>query len=177
MAALGVGHVTPDVPRLAQADEAAAVAEVYLAARRAAEPDIAPMIHTDDETRGWIAAQLAGNIGSPDLKVWVTSASVDGPITALMITDGDWLEQLYVATGHTRRGIGSMLVDHAKALSPGRLQLWTFQSNLGAQRFYQRHGFVEAERTDGSDNEEQAPDIRYVWTRQPMVRPIATPLA
>jgi hypothetical protein len=30
-------------------------------------------------------------------------------------------------------------------------------------RFYERHGFVEAERTDGRRNEERAPDIRYVW--------------
>jgi hypothetical protein len=31
------------------------------------------------------------------------------------------------------------------------------------QRFYERHGFVAARRTDGRDNEERAPDILYVW--------------
>jgi hypothetical protein len=44
------------------------------------------------------------------------------------------------------------------------LQLWTFVSNLGAQRFYLRHGFVEVERTDGAANEEHAPDILYEWS-------------
>ncbi len=36
-------------------------------------------------------------------------------------------------------------------------------SNRGAQRFYERHGFVEIGRTDGTDNEERAPDIQYAY--------------
>jgi hypothetical protein len=47
------------------------------------------------------------------------------------------------------------------------LKLWTLQSNAGAQRFYLRHGFVEADRTDGADNEERAPDILYVLEGAP----------
>jgi len=43
------------------------------------------------------------------------------------------------------------------------LRLWTFASNAGAQRFYERHGFVETRRTDGRDNEEGAPDVLYIW--------------
>ena len=42
------------------------------------------------------------------------------------------------------------------------MQLWAFQSNTGALRFYERHGFVAVEETDG-DNEERAPDVRMVW--------------
>ncbi|WP_327002107.1 GNAT family N-acetyltransferase [Dactylosporangium sp. NBC_01737] len=53
-----------------------------------------------------------------------------------------------------------------KSRRPAGLQLWTFASNTAAQRFYLRHGFVVAETTDGSLNEERAPDIRFVWTRQ-----------
>ena len=52
----------------------------------------------------------------------------------------------------------------AKEASP-RLQLWTFQCNLGARRFYERRGFVLTEETDGSRNEEREPDARYVWSR------------
>jgi hypothetical protein len=47
---------------------------------------------------------------------------------------------------------------------PEGLQLWTFQSNVRAHKFYERHGFIAVETTDGSGNEEQAPDVRYVWT-------------
>ena len=42
--------------------------------------------------------------------------------------------------------------------------------NEPARAFYARHGLVELERTDGSANEEQAPDIRMAW-------PGAEPLA
>ena len=63
----------------------------------------------------------------------------------------------------TGRGIGSALLAVAKRERPQGLRLWTFQSNTGAQRFYERHGFVEVRRTDGRDNEERAPDVLYAY--------------
>ena len=52
----------------------------------------------------------------------------------------------------------------AKARAGGEgLELWTFQVNARARRFYERNDFVEAELTDGSGNEEREPDVRYVW--------------
>ena len=53
-----------------------------------------------------------------------------------------------------------MLIVKARA---GRLWLWTFQANLGAQRFYLREGFAEVRRTDGAGNDEGLPDIQYHW--------------
>ena len=50
----------------------------------------------------------------------------------------------------------------AQVLGAFDRQLWTFQSNHGARRFYERHGFVAVQHTDG-DNEEGAPDVRYEW--------------
>ncbi len=50
------------------------------------------------------------------------------------------------------------------------LDLWTFQSNIGAQRFYNRHGFLEVMRTDGAGNEERSPDIRYRWTSPNLIK-------
>jgi hypothetical protein len=41
--------------------------------------------------------------------------------------------------------------------------LWTFQVNGPARRFYERHGFIAVERTDGHGNEEREPDIGYIW--------------
>jgi ribosomal protein S18 acetylase RimI-like enzyme len=63
----------------------------------------------------------------------------------------------------TGRGIGAELLAVAKRQHPDGLRLWTFASNIGAQRFYERHGFLETKRTDGRDNEERAPDVLYVW--------------
>ena len=74
---------------------------------------------------------------------------------------GDWLDQLYVEPGRTGGGIGGALMAVAKRERPSGLRLWTFVSNTGAQRFYERHGFHEVERTDGAGNEEGAPDILY----------------
>ena len=138
------------------AADAAELADLYLRARRAAEPAIPPMVHTDAETHEWMAGQVEA------LDVWVV---VDGErIIGLLILAGGWLDQLYVDPTVTGQGIGSSLVDLAKDQQPEGLQLWTFASNVGAQRFYERHGFEAVERTDGSDNEEGAPDIRYVWS-------------
>jgi membrane-anchored protein YejM (alkaline phosphatase superfamily) len=54
-------------------------------------------------------------------------------------------------------------VELAKRRQPSGLQLWTFQVNGTARRFYERHGFLAVESTDGSGNEEGDPDVRYVW--------------
>ncbi len=75
----------------------------------------------------------------------------------------DWLAHLYLRADWTGRGLGHDLVALAKQERPTSLQLWAFQSNTAALRFYQREGFVAVERTDGASNEERAPDVRYVW--------------
>lgn len=70
-----------------------------------------------------------------------------------MLDDG-WVNHLYVLPGRTGSGIGTLLLDFAKAKHPDGLQLWAFASNAGARRFYERHGFIEVEWTDGADNME-----------------------
>jgi GNAT superfamily N-acetyltransferase len=80
-----------------------------------------------------------------------------------LVPTGEELEQLYVDPAWTGRGLGTQFVELAKQQRPGGLQLWTFESNVRAQRFYEHHGFTVAERTNGSSNEERSPDLRYVW--------------
>ena len=61
------------------------------------------------------------------------------------------------------RGLGRRLL--ALALqSADAMRLWTFQCNLGARRFHERHGFRIERETDGAKNDEQQPDVLYVWT-------------
>ena len=154
------------VIRRAQVGEGAALADLYARARAGAYPAVPAPVHTEPEIREWMVGQLAGTIGSADLEIWV--AQIDTDLVGLLILDRGWLEQLYVAPERTGQGIGAALVDHAKQRRPGGLRLWTFQSNPGAQSFYERHGFVEVDRTDGATNEERAPDICYAW-RPPAV--------
>lgn len=75
-----------------------------------------------------------------------------------------WIDHLYVDPAHHRRGIGSALVALAQR-EQDELRLFTFQSNVNAQRLYERHGFVVEELTDGARNEEKLPDMTYWWRR------------
>ena len=95
----------------------------------------------------------------PSKDVWVIEAP--DHLAALMVIGDVWIEQLYVHPAWNSRGLGSRLLELAKR-ERSRLELWTFQSNAGARRFYERRGFVAVTATDG-DNEEGEPDIRYHW--------------
>lgn len=134
--------------------DSAAIADVYLASFRAAYDF--PPAHTDEQVRRWLR-----DVVLPTEEVWV---AVDGDAAiAMMALTSEMVDQLYVAPGWTGRGIGGRLIELAKKRRPRGLDLYTFQVNLGARRFYERHGFVEVERGDGSGNEEGQPDVRYAW--------------
>ena len=71
--------------------------------------------------------------------------------------------QLYVDVDHLGQGIGTRLLEHAKAGSGGKLWLYTFVTNLNAQHFYERHGFDIVER--GFEPVMRLGDLRYEWQR------------
>src|SRR5215208_1056475 len=142
-------------PRRARRDEAMAVADLWLRSRYASVPAIPPPVHSDDEVREHFASVVL-----PRRELWVIE--IDGSLVAFLVLDNGWLAHLYVAPEWTGRGLGSRLVNLAKELHPNGLDLWTFQSNVGARHFYERHGFAALETTDGA-NEEGAPDVHYHW--------------
>ena len=115
-----------------------------------------PELHHEAEDRDWMA-----NTVLPNATVWV--AEVDGRPFGYLALTGSRLDQLYVAPDHQGRGVGSQLLDKAKALSPAGLQLHTFQRNRRARAFYEARGFVATSFSDGADNEEQEPDVFYEW--------------
>jgi len=154
----------PDIPvhadvtvRAAVQDDATQVAQVLIDSREASVDSIPPSVHDEEEVRRWVADVLL-----PHREVWVAAADGDG-LVAVLVLHRDWVDQLMVAPDWWGRGLGTRLLALAKQRRPDGLQLWTFATNEGAQRFYERHGFAAAERTDGAGNEEGAPDIRYVW--------------
>jgi len=75
-----------------------------------------------------------------------------------------WIDQLYVLPTAQRRGVGKDLLQVAQNAFD-RLQLWTFQRNAPARRFYETRGFALVRKTDGAGNEEKEPDALYLWTR------------
>jgi chorismate mutase/GNAT superfamily N-acetyltransferase len=146
--------------RPATPEDADALATLYLDSREAAYPAVPPSVHPPDAVRRWWRARLDA---APADAVDVWLAQRDDELVGLLLLERDWLHSLYVAPAMTGQGVGTVLLDVAKALRPTGLGLWVFQSNTIAQRFYRRHGFGEVRRTDGSENEEHAPDVEMAW--------------
>jgi chorismate mutase/GNAT superfamily N-acetyltransferase len=140
--------------------DADALAALFLEAREAAYPAIPRPVHPPEDVRRWWRSRL--DEGSrAGVEVWV--AERDAVPVGLLLLEGDWLHAVYVAPGLIGQGIGTVLLDLAKSRRPDGLGLWVFESNEAARRLYRRHGFVEVRRTDGSDNEERAPDVEMAW--------------
>src|SRR3954453_8368381 len=130
--------------RSAAPEDADAVAAVFLTAR--AGMTYLPDLHTDAETRAFFA-EVVGRGG-------VTVAEDEHGVIGFMAVAHGWLDHLYVAPSHQRRGVGSALLRRLQAREAAR-PLGVFQGNTGAIALYERHGFVIAERTEGAGNEER----------------------
>jgi putative acetyltransferase len=115
-----------------------------------------PKLHTEAEDRRFFGERVLR-----ECEVLVVRRS-GAPVGFLALKD-DLVEHLYVRPEAQREGIGSALLDAAKARRPSGLRLWVFERNSGARAFYARHGFTEVTRTDGSGNEEREPDVLLAW--------------
>lgn len=135
------------------ASDAEAVSDIHLASRAAAA--MPPGIHSPHEVRSWLHTRLGVD------EVWL--AEVDGRPVGYARLTSTWLDDLYVVPDAGRTGVGGALLELAKSLRPNGFCLWVFEMNAPARAFYARHGLVELERTDGSGNEEKAPDLRLAW--------------
>src|SRR5262245_12519974 len=124
--------MTPIALRRARPADAHAAAEVWLRSRHAAVPVVPAPVHTDEEVRHHFETVVG-----PTRETWLAVAG--DAVVAVMVLDGDEVDQLYVDPGWQRRGVGSALLRLAQARRPGGLGLWTFQSNHPARRFYERH--------------------------------------
>lgn len=119
--------------------------------------DWMPRLHTRAEDIAFAGHMIA--------RGWVSVAETEGAVKGFIARDGEEVNALYVAPAAQGQGIGTALLREAQTHAD-HLILWTFQANAGAQRFYARHGFTEAERTDGNRNDEKLPDVRMVWIRE-----------
>jgi putative acetyltransferase len=112
--------------------------------------DFLPTLHTYDEHLAWFGTRLRED-----------EAYLLGRGFALL--HDDWLTHLYVHPDAIGTGVGHALFEHVTTLRPEGFQFWVFQQNGRARRFYQAHGAVAVEFTDGAGNEERTPDVRYEW--------------
>jgi ribosomal protein S18 acetylase RimI-like enzyme len=143
--------------RQATAADASRVASLLIDTRAAFMP-YAPSARRDEELRAWIASSLIPSGG-------VVVAEIDGAVVAAMHTECSeaisWITQMAVDPAFVGQGIGSLLLAQAVRTMPRPIRLYTFQANQAARRFYERHGFIPIEFTDGQMNEERCPDVLY----------------
>jgi len=177
---------------------------------RPADPSDAVAIaalHADSWRRHYRGAYsnafLDGDVISDRLVVWADRLREPDPQRLTIVTEdaggviafahtafdqdptwGALLDNLHVAHGHQRRGIGSQLLAlTAQAVIERRtgLYLWVLEQNVAAQAFYEARGrkCVEqasisppggvASRLNGSPAK-----LRYVWSNQQLVREIGS---
>ena len=114
-----------------------------------------PELHTPEEDLRFFSERLF-----PENEVWV--AETGGMIAGYVAFKLGWVSHLYIHPDYQGQGIGPKLL--AKALDDGApRELWTFQQNTRARRFYEARGFELVRLTDGADNEEKTPDALYRW--------------
>jgi putative acetyltransferase len=140
------------VIRRATPDDAEAVGRLFVRARD--EMTYLPPIGDEGRSKlgGWIVERH---------EVWV--AEEDGRIVGFAGLHPGLLEHLYVDPEEQNRGIGTELLEHVKGLQPEGFELWVFQKNEAARRFYERHGARLVRLTDGAENMEREPDALYEW--------------
>lgn len=113
-----------------------------------------PKLHEPAQDLGFLQHVLANQC--------VTVARLNRATAGFLARSGSEVSCLYLAPTARGQGIGTQLLTRAKA-EVAKLELWTFQTNTGARRFYASNGFDEVELTDGSGNDEKLPDVRLVW--------------
>jgi ribosomal protein S18 acetylase RimI-like enzyme len=84
-------------------------------------------------------------------------------IVGFVAASRDSIAQLYVRRGCQGRGLGTALLEWARAQSGGALWLYTFARNTRACAFYERHGFRAVAR--GFEPAWNLADVRYEWRR------------
>jgi GNAT superfamily N-acetyltransferase len=140
--------------RLATADDAQAIAIVHRTAMRVSLPFL-PELHTAADDFLYFTHHFL-----PSNEVWVAESG--GRVVGYIGFDAGFIHHIYLLPEAQGQGLGDRLM--RKALADGRTrQLWTFQANARARRFYEQLGFVAVRFTDGAGNEEKAPDVLYEW--------------
>jgi len=95
-----------------------------------------------------------------ECRVWVAERLCQ-PAGLLALRDS-WIRQFAVFPAFQRQGVGTALLQTARAHSPAQLQLFTFRRNVAARAFYERHGF-SAVAFGVSPAPESEPDVEYRW--------------
>jgi putative acetyltransferase len=140
--------------RRATAADAEAVAQRHIAVRKACLPYL-PNMHSPEAVHAFFRDRVF--LAS---EVWVAAAEA---LEGFCAFRPGWVDHLYIRPECHRRGLGTALLGKAMAVNT-HLQLWAFQRNINAIRFYRTRGFRVIRETDGSRNDEREPDMLMEWS-------------
>ncbi len=149
-----MSHPSFTLRRYTEADEAAAI-ELWRRTWQLAYPAI------DFAARvAWWRERWRNELVSATV---VTVAERDGAVLGFVTVDpaSGYLDQIVVAPETWGSALAAALLDEAKRIAPGRLELLVNQDNARAIRFYAKHGFV----VSGADVNPRsgAPLHRMTW--------------
>jgi GNAT superfamily N-acetyltransferase len=113
--------------RRATACDADAIANVYRASFRLLT--FLPMLHTIEGYR-WFIANVILN------ECEVTVAEDESGIVSFLARRAEEVRLLYTSPDRIGMGAGTQLIDAEKASGIGALELWCFEANERARRFY-----------------------------------------
>ncbi|MEO1287716.1 MAG: GNAT family N-acetyltransferase [Chloroflexota bacterium] len=97
----------------------------------------------------------------PHKQVWL--ATIADKCVGLLVVDKTqgYLDQLFIDADYQQRGIGRLLLDKAKSISPVGLTLHTLISNHIACQFYEKHGFIRGKEGINQINGQK--NVSYHW--------------
>ncbi|MBF4635771.1 GNAT family N-acetyltransferase [Agreia pratensis] len=101
-----------------------------------------------DEPAASREARWAARIASEKVLVAVESGALVGFARVAVAPKTEELLSLYTRRSHWRSGLGTRLLN--ESLRQAAAELWVFEGNARAQRFYEHHGF----RLDGQRHED-----------------------
>ncbi len=112
--------------------------------------------HEEPETVNWFAS-------SYEAGEWqdVYVATLGQSISGLMCLKPQFVDQLFIDLPWQGKGLGSKFLDLAKVEFSSGFDLYVFQKNTKAIRFYENHGLVRGKA--GMSPDEQEPDFLYHW--------------
>jgi ribosomal protein S18 acetylase RimI-like enzyme len=113
-----------------------------------------PLVHNNDERADygrWLLEHTS-----------VTMIQSNGRVIGFLALEKHTIQALYIKKDFQRLGFGQAAIRFVQKQSQ-ELGLWVLQSNIDAQRFYQRLDFQLVEISDGQDNDYNLPDIFYSW--------------
>ena len=112
--------------------------------------------------RPWLEEQLLSHRASGGaIMVGLDAAGRPAGFVTLDPANG-YLDQLCVAPHERGSGLAAALLDAAKRVAPGVVELDVNEANRRARRFYEREGFQAIAR--GSSPQSGLPTLKMRWT-------------